>query len=79
MMGACLPKHTHNARQRGINTGAHIERFHREPGCVDPDHLRTSRSHSAHSCSAELGHRMLTVKAPRRILIWIAEPSVAAG
>ena len=79
MMGARLSKHTHHPRQGGINTGTHIQRLHGEPGCIDPDHFRTSRSHSAHSCSAELGQCRITVKAPRRTSIWIAAPSVDGG
>jgi hypothetical protein len=58
--------------RRCINSGTRVQRFHCEPGCIDPDHFKTSRSHSAHSGIAELGRCRLTVKAPRRTSIWSA-------
>ena len=71
MMGPGLAEHTDHARQGGVDPSAHVERFHSEPGRIDADHFKTSRSQIAHSCIAELGHCTLTVKAPRRTSILI--------
>ena len=68
-------KDIHDARQRLIDTGTHIERLYGEPGRIDSDHLISSRSSSAHSCAADAGHSMITVPPRRRTLIRIA-PSV---
>jgi hypothetical protein len=71
-MSARFAEHTDHARQGGVDPGAHGQRFHGEPGRIDPDHFKTSRSQIAHSCIAELGQCTFTVKVPRRTSIRIA-------
>ena len=68
-------KDIHDAGQRLVDTGTHVERLHCEPGRIDSDHLISSRSSSAHSCAADAGHSTITVPPRRRTLIRIA-PSV---
>jgi hypothetical protein len=68
MVSLGLTEDTDYARQRGINPCSHVYRFDCEPGCVDPDHFKTSRSHMAHACTAELGHCTDKVIVPRRTL-----------
>src|SRR5215467_6635875 len=53
MMRSRLAEHAHHPCQRRIDTGAHVQWLHGEPGRIDPDHLSTSRSQIAHSCIAE--------------------------
>ena len=62
----------HDAGQRLIDAGAHVERLYREPGRIDPDHLMSSRNSSAHSCAADAGHSTLTVPPRRRTSMRIA-------
>lgn len=66
MMRAGFSEHAYHPRLGRIDANAHVQRFHREPGLIDADHLSTSRSQIAHSCSAELGHCTLTLSDPRR-------------
>jgi hypothetical protein len=51
----------HHARQRCIHAGSHVQRFHGNPGGVDPDHRVSSRSSAAHSDAADIGHCTITV------------------
>jgi hypothetical protein len=71
-------EHAHHAREGGVDARSHVQRFHCEPGRIDPDHFNSSRSQSAHSGIADAGHRTLTVSAPRRTSIWIGELSRTA-
>ena len=79
MMGSRLAEDVHNTRKRRIDPGAHVHRLHREPRCVNADHFKTSRNHIAHSCTAELGHRTLSVIVPRRTSTVIGVASTALG
>src|SRR6185437_12494443 len=78
MMRLCLAEHVHYASKRRISPGAHVERLDREPGGIDADHFKTSRSHCAHSCAADRGHRTDTLMRPRRTSTAIGMPSSAA-
>jgi hypothetical protein len=60
MMRSCRAEHAHHAAQCSIHTRTHIQRFHRNPGCVDPDHRVNSRSSAAHSDAADTGHCTMT-------------------
>ncbi len=42
-------KYANYAHQHGIGAGPHIERSGRHPDRVDPDHLKSARTNSAHS------------------------------
>src|ERR1700735_535249 len=77
-MRSSFTEHAHDASQRFVDSGTHVERFYREPSRVDPDHLMISRSNSAHSCAAAAGHSMITVPPRRRTLMRIM-PSVFEG
>lgn len=79
MVSLGLTEDTDNATQRGINPCAHVYRFHCEPGCIDSDHFKTSRSHIAHSCTAERGHCTDRVIVPRRSSTVIGVASSALG
>src|ERR1700722_16048974 len=65
-------KDIHDSGQRLVHTGAHVARIHREPGRIDPDHLMSSRSRTAHSCPPAAGHSTIPVPPRRRTLIRIA-------
>jgi hypothetical protein len=51
----------HDTRQCRIYTGSHVQRFHCNPGRIDPDHRVSSRSSAAHSDAADTGHCTITV------------------
>jgi hypothetical protein len=72
MMGSRFTEHIHDAGQRFGYPGAHVERFHREPVRIDPDHLISSLSSNAHSPAADAGHSMLTFRPLRRTSMRIA-------
>src|SRR5277367_2327579 len=72
VMSARLTEHIHNARQRLVDAGAHVERLYGQPGRIDADHLISSRNSSAHSCAAEAGHSTVTRPPRRRTSIRIA-------
>jgi hypothetical protein len=48
VMRTRFAKDIHNAGQRPVDAGTHVERLYREPGRIDPDHLMNSRSSNAH-------------------------------
>ena len=75
MMGSRFTKHIHDAGQRFVHAGTHVERFYGKPRRIDADHLTSSRSISAHSCAADAGHSMLTARPLRRTTMRIV-PSV---
>jgi hypothetical protein len=77
MMGSRLAEDVYDTRQRRIDTGAHVHRLDREPGCVNADHFKTSRNQSAHSCIAERGHCTVSLIEPRRTSIRIGASSAA--
>jgi len=78
-MRSRLAEHIHDARQRLVGARTHVERLERKEGCVDADHLISSRSSSAHSCATEAGHTMLTVPPRRRTLMRIVPSAGLAG
>jgi len=83
-MRARFAKDAHHPSQRRVNSGAHIQRLNRKPRDIDPDHLTSSRSTTAHSRAADTGHSTLTVLDPRHTSIRIiaadgAAPEIATG
>jgi hypothetical protein len=72
VMRTRFAKDIHDAGQRLVDTRTHVERLYRKPGRIDPDHLMSSRSSSAHSCAADAGHSTITVPPRRRTLMRIA-------
>src|SRR5579862_2161260 len=72
IMGSRFTEHIHDASQRFIYSGTHVERFHRHPSRIDPDHLISSLSSKAHSRAADAGHSMLTLRPLRRTSMRIA-------
>ena len=56
-----------HAAQRGFGACTHVQRIHRHPDGVDPDHRRHSRTKPANSPIAACGQRMSIVTAPRLI------------
>src|SRR5579859_2123602 len=79
VMRASFSKDTDHPCEGSIHASPHVQRFYGKPGDIDPNHFRTSRSHIAHSCMAELGHCTLRVRAPRRTSIWIGGRSSATA
>src|ERR1700722_4074901 len=65
IVGARFAEYAHDASQRLVGAGTHVEGLDREPSRIDADHLISSRSSSAHPCATDTGHSMLTVP-PRR-------------
>jgi hypothetical protein len=72
VMRTRFAKNIHDAGQRLVNPGTHVERLYREPGNIDPYHRMSSRSSNAHSCAADAGHSTITVPPRRRTLMRIA-------
>lgn len=76
-MGSRFAENIHDARQRLVGTGTHVERLVRKDGCIDAGHVISSRSSSAHSRAAEAGQSMLTMQPRRRVIRNIASTGFA--
>src|SRR5271154_434388 len=79
MMSTRFTEDIHDAGERLIDAGAHVERLYGEPGRVDPDQRMSSRNSSAHSCAADAGHPTATVPPRRRISMRIAPETGLEG
>jgi len=67
VMRSCLTEDAHDSRKCRIGTSAHVERFDREPRRIDPDHVISSRSHTAQALAALVGHSIVI----RALPLWI--------
>jgi hypothetical protein len=68
---ASFTEHLDHARQRGVCSGSHIQRFDSHPYLIDPNHLNSSRSQAPHSVIAVNGQLTFTSTGPRRTSIAI--------
>jgi hypothetical protein len=55
-----------DAGQGPLCAGAHFQRLHSQPRCLDADHRSNSRMQPAHSAVAAIGQAIVIVVAPRR-------------
>ena len=57
MVRVCGAEHLHDARQRGLGAGAHVDRLGCQPHGIDADQRSHSRSHAAHDEADSTGQR----------------------
>lgn len=79
MMRPRFAEHAHDARQRRVRPGAHVERLDGHPGRVDSNYRNSSRSHPAHEFAAEMGQAILTAQAPRRSSMRMSSVDATTG
>lgn len=65
MVWARRAKDFDDPTERCVRAGAHVQRLHRQPHCVDPDHFNNSRNHTAQSAEHSVGRLIDTVVGPR--------------
>jgi hypothetical protein len=71
-----LAKYLDHARKRRVYSGSHVQRLYGNPGGIDADHFMSSRNSGAHSCAADAGHSMLTLRPLRHSSTRNLPPSI---
>src|ERR1700728_3603170 len=79
MVRACLAKYLDHTRERRVYYGSHVQRLHGNPGGIDADHFMSSRNSRAHSCAADAGHSMLTLRPLRHSSTRIGRSAPSVG
>ena len=66
VMRARLAEDSQHLGEERVHAGAHVERRHRQPQGVDPEHPSHSRSQATQAAAEDAGQSTVTVTAPLR-------------
>jgi len=66
VMRARLAEDLHHLGKERVHAGPHVERRHRQPQRLDPDHPSHSRSQAPQAAAEDAGHSTVTDAAPLR-------------
>ena len=79
MVRACLAKYVDHTCKRRVYSGSHVQRLYGNPGGIDADHFMSSRNSRTHSCAADAGHSMLTLRPLRHSSTRIGRSAPSVG